>query len=321
MTEDKSVESINSASIDPAQFGRVAVLMGGWSAEREVSLNSGAPVLQALHTAGVDAFSVDVEKEELCNALVGKCDRVFNILHGTWGEDGRIQGLLDMLEIDYTGSGVLASALTMDKHRTKALCHQFGIPTPRWRVVNNFDECVQAAGEIGFPVVVKPVSEGSSIGVSIVQNNELESAYSLASKYGDVLVEQFVSGGEITAAIVNGQALPLIKISTPRGFYDYEAKYLEDSTVYECPCGLSIDTERAIQATALKAFDLLQCRDWGRVDFLLDDKGNHYLLEANTTPGMTDHSLVPMAARAYGMNFEQLVLQILAATLNTERTA
>jgi len=306
-------------SENPEQYGRVAVLMGGWSAEREVSLNSGAQVLQALLAAGVDAFAVDVARQELGRALVGKCDRVFNILHGTWGEDGRIQGLLDVLAIDYTGSGVLASALTMDKHRAKALCRQFGIATPRWQLVNSYDECVEAAVDIGFPVVIKPISEGSSIGVSIVQNNELESAYSLASKYGEVMVEQFVSGGEITAAILDGKALPLIKISTPRGFYDYDAKYLEDSTVYECPCGLSADHEQSIQATALKAFELLQCRDWGRVDFLLDGNGNHYLLEANTVPGMTDHSLVPMAAKACGMSFQELVLQILATTLNSER--
>lgn len=308
-------------SIDPAQFGRVAVLTGGWSAEREVSLNSGRQVLRALQSAGVDAFAVDVARDQLSDTLVGKCDRVFNILHGTWGEDGRIQGLLDMLGIVYTGSGVLSSALTMDKHRTKSLCQQFDIPTPAWRSVNSVEACAEAATEIGFPVVVKPVSEGSSIGVSIVQNNEVGSAYELASQYGEVLVEQFIDGGEITAAIVNGSALPLIKISTPRGFYDYDAKYLEDSTVYECPCGLSAEQEQAIQATALKVFELLQCRDWGRVDFLIDGEGNHFLLEANTVPGMTDHSLVPMAAKANGMSFQQLVLTILEQTLNPARTA
>ena len=308
-------------SVKPEQLGRVAVLMGGWSSEREVSLNSGQQVLDALTSAGVDAFAVDVERDQLGNALVGKCDRVFNILHGTWGEDGRIQGMLDMLGLVYTGSGVLASALTMDKHRTKSLCHQFNIQTPRWQVVDNLDTCIDAATEIGFPVVIKPVSEGSSIGVSIVHNNEVESAWSLAAQYGDVLVEQFVDGGEITATILDGKALPLIKISTPHGFYDYDAKYLVDSTVYECPCGLPAKQEQAIQATALKAFDLLQCRDWGRVDFLLDGQGNHYLLEANTVPGMTDHSLGPMAAKASGMSFQQLVLKILALTLNSGRTA
>lgn len=310
---------MSELSATPADYGRVAVMMGGWSAEREVSLNSGRQVLEALQSAGVDAFAVDVARDQLSSALVGNCDRVFNILHGTWGEDGRIQGMLDMLGIVYTGSGVLASALTMDKHRTKSLCHQYGIATPGWQVVNSFEACVEAADRIGYPVVVKPVSEGSSIGVSIVQNNEVESAYSLAARYGDVLVEQFVDGGEITATILDGDALPLIKISTPRGFYDYDAKYLEDSTVYECPCGLSPEAEKAVQATALKVFELLHCRDWGRVDFLLDDQGNHYLLEANTVPGMTDHSLVPMAAKARGISFQQLVLNILALTLNTER--
>ena len=308
-------------SFTPEQLGRVAVLMGGWSAEREVSLNSGQQVLDALRSAGVEAFSVDVERHQLGDALIGKCDRVFNILHGTWGEDGRIQGMLDLLGLAYTGSGVLASALTMDKHRTKSLCRQFDIQTPRWQVVDSVDRCKDAATEIGFPVVIKPVSEGSSIGVSIVHDNEVESAWSRAAQYGDVLVEQFVDGGEITATILDGKALPLIKISTPHGFYDYDAKYLEDSTVYDCPCGLSESQEQAIQATAIKAFELLQCRDWGRVDFLLDSQGNHYLLEANTVPGMTDHSLVPMSAKASGMSFQQLVLKILALTLNTERTS
>lgn len=310
-----------SENLDPASFGRVAVLMGGWSAEREVSINSGNQVLEALMNAGVNAFAVDTERNDLSDALVGKCDRVFNILHGTWGEDGRIQGMLDMLGIPYTGSGVLASALTMDKHRTKSLCRQFNIATPEWMVVSDYESCVQAAQTIGFPVVVKPVSEGSSIGVSIVHDNELESAYSTAARYGDVLVEQMVSGGEITATILDGQALPLIKISTPRGFYDYEAKYLQNSTVYDCPCGLPAEQETAIQQTALRVFELLQCHGWGRVDFLLDDQGNHYLLEANTVPGMTDHSLVPMAAKAKGISFQQLVLHILATTLKTESKA
>jgi len=306
-------------TVQPEQFGRVAVLMGGWSAEREVSLNSGKQVLDALQSAGVDAFAVDVARHQVGDTLVGNCDRVFNILHGTWGEDGRIQGMLDMLGIVYTGSGVMASALTMDKHRTKSLCNQFNIATPAWQLVDSSRACMEAAREIGFPVVVKPVSEGSSIGVSIVQDNEVESAFSLAARYGNVLVEQFIDGGEITATILDGEALPLVKISTPRGFYDYDAKYLEDSTVYECPCGLSADREQAIQATALRVFELLHCRDWARVDFLLDSQGDHYLLEANTVPGMTDHSLVPMAAKESGMSFQQLVLKILAATLDTER--
>lgn len=304
---------------DPA-LGRVAVLMGGWSAEREVSLSSGGQVLDALLSVGIDAFAVDVERRDLSDALVGKCDRVFNILHGTWGEDGRIQGLLDSLDIPYTGTGVLGCALTMDKNLTKLVCQQQGVATPAWALVKSSEECMQAARTIGekfgYPVVIKPVNEGSSVGVSIARENELTNAYEQASIYGDVLVEQFVSGSEITAAIINGEAMPLIKISTPREFYDFEAKYQEDSTVYDCPCGLSADLEREIQDTALRVFDITQCKTWGRVDFLLDENGQHYLLEVNTAPGMTDHSLVPMAAAATGLDFPTLVTRILTTTVD-----
>lgn len=301
------------------EFGTVAVLMGGWSAEREVSLKSGAQVLAALQGQNIDAIAVDVERAELSHALIGKCDRVFNILHGTWGEDGRIQGFLDTLGIPYTGSGALASALTMDKSLTKTLCRQHGIATPHWKCVYSLDECRSAAEEIGYPVVVKPVREGSSIGVSIVQGNEIGEAYELASRYGDVLVEQYIQGGEITAAVLGDKAMPLVKISTPRGFYDYEAKYLEESTVYDCPCGLSEIDEVFIQQTAVQVFKLLQCEGWGRVDFLLDGQGNHYLLELNTVPGMTDHSLVPMAASASGLSFSELVVSILEKSVKEQK--
>lgn len=301
-------------------FGRVAVLMGGWSAEREVSLSSGSQVLDALQRAGVDAFAVDVDRHELSNALVGKCDRVFNILHGTWGEDGRIQGMLETLDIPYTGTGVLGSALTMDKNRTKAVCQQRGVVTPAWRIVRQESEFEKAAADIGnecgYPIVVKPASEGSSVGVSIANENELHSAYRYAAKYGDVMVEQFIAGSEITAAILQGEALPLIKISTPREFYDFKAKYQEDSTVYDCPCGLSAEAEKEIQNTALTVFEATGCEAWGRVDFLLDEAGKHYLLEVNTAPGMTDHSLVPMAAAATGLDFSELVIQILTTTVD-----
>lgn len=303
-------------------FGRVAVLMGGWSAEREVSLASGRQVLDALVSKGVDAFEVDVDRSELTTALAGKCDRVFNILHGTWGEDGRVQGLLDTLDIPYTGTGVLGCAVTMDKNLTKAVCEREGVATPEWRMVSSAVECEDAAqaigGKSGFPVVVKPAKEGSSVGVSIARENQLGEAYDLAAKYGDVMVEQFISGSEITAAILNGVALPLIKISTPREFYDYEAKYQENSTVYDCPCGLASDAEKKIQNTALKVFEATRCNAWGRVDFLLDEAGNHYLLEVNTAPGMTDHSLVPMAAAATGLGFPELVIQILTTTVDNQ---
>ncbi len=307
--------------MEEVDFGRVAVLMGGWSAEREVSLSSGRQVLDAMQGVGIDAFAVDVERHELSEALVGKCDRVFNILHGTWGEDGRIQGLLETLDVPYTGTGVMGSALTMDKNLTKAVCLQQGIATPAWRIVRRESEFETAASEIGsecgYPIVVKPASEGSSVGVSIAHENELTEAYNLAAKYGDVIVEQFIEGSEITAAILNGAALPLIKISTPREFYDFEAKYQEDSTVYDCPCGLSAEAEKVIQDTALKVFEITGCEAWGRVDFLLDSAGNHYLLEVNTAPGMTDHSLVPMAAAATGLDFAELVIQILTTTVET----
>ena len=302
------------------EFGRVAVLMGGWSAEREVSLSSGKQVLGALQSQGIDAFAVDVKRQELGAALLGKCDRVFNILHGTWGEDGRVQGLLDTLDIPYTGTGVRGCAITMDKDLTKAICRQSGIRTPEWRMVHDLDSCVEAANTIGeqygFPVVVKPAKEGSSVGVSMAHQNQIGQAYNIAAEYGEVMVEQFVGGGEITAAILNGVALPLIKISTPREFYDFEAKYHQDSTVYDCPCGLAPEVERAIQDTALKVFEITHCESWGRVDFLLDEDANHFFLEVNTAPGMTDHSLVPMAAKATGLSFPDLVTRILTTTVD-----
>ena len=303
-----------------SDFGRVAVLMGGWSAEREVSLSSGQQVLDALLSRNIDAFAVDVERQQLSHALVGKCERVFNILHGTWGEDGRVQGLLELLDIPYTGTGVMGCALTMDKNVTKAICHKNGVVTPEWEMVNDLDSCVQAAekiaGKCGYPVVIKPVREGSSVGVSIARDNQIQDAYIKAAEYGEVMVEQFIAGSEITAAILDGSALPLIKISTPREFYDFEAKYHQDSTVYDCPCGLSAQAEKDIQNTALKVFEVMCCEAWGRVDFLLDEEGKHYLLELNTAPGMTDHSLVPMAAAATGISFPELVEKILMTTLN-----
>ncbi len=311
--------SEQAAAMDGGDYGKVAVLMGGWSAEREVSLNSGAQVLAALQEIGVDAFAVDVERAALGAALSGKCDVVFNVLHGTWGEDGRVQGFLDTLGIPYTGSGVLASAVTMDKHLSKTLCRQHGIPTPPWALVKSLDECVVAAQSIGFPLVIKPACEGSSIGVSIVQNNEVSAAYELAAGYGDVIVEKFVDGAEITAAILDDRVLPLVKISTPNQFYDYQAKYLEDSTEYECPCGLPEDLEREIQDLALNAFQRLQCHGWGRVDFLLDADNKPYFLEANTAPGMTSHSLVPIAANAVGLSFPELVMRILSTTGSNPR--
>lgn len=300
---------------DVAAMGRVAVLMGGWSAEREVSLASGAQVLAALQAAGVDAFAVDVARHELHDALVGKCDRVFNLLHGTWGEDGNLQGFLETVGIPYTGSSALASALAMDKDLTKVVCRQHDIRTPQWRTVACVDDCLQAAEAFGYPMVLKPIAEGSSIGVSLVHENEIASAYELAAGYGGVMAEQYIDGSEITVGILNGQLLPAVKISTPNQFYDYDAKYLAASTTYDCPSGLDAQLEARIADTAACVFDLLKCHGWGRVDFLLDRQNQHFLLEVNTAPGMTDHSLVPMAARQAGIEFPELVVRILATSM------
>jgi len=303
------------------EFGKVAVLMGGWSAEREVSLSSGGQVLDALLSRGVDAFAVDVKRTELSDALVGNCDRVFNILHGTWGEDGRVQGMLDILDIPYTGTGVLGCTLTMDKNLAKSICRSAGITTPEWQVVTDMDSCVHAATRIGeqfgYPVVIKPVREGSSVGVSLSQANQITDSFIKAAEYGEVIVERFIGGSEITAAILDGTALPLVKISTPREFYDFEAKYHQDTTEYQIPSGLTPELEQEIQQTALRVFDVLHCKTWGRVDFLLDESGQHFLLELNTSPGMTDHSLVPMAAAATGLSFSDLVIKILASTVES----
>jgi D-alanine-D-alanine ligase len=300
-------------------MGRVAVLIGGWSAEREVSLKSGEQVLAALQGAGVDAFAVDVQRDELHDALVGKCDRVFNLLHGTWGEDGNLQGFLDTLDIPYTGSSALASALAMDKDLAKSVCRQHGVRTPQWRTVESVDDCMSAAQEYGYPMVLKPVAEGSSIGVSLVMENELASAYDSAARYGSVMAEQYIDGSEVTVAILNGTVLPAVKITTPNQFYDYDAKYLNSTTTYDCPSGLDAELERQMSDTALRVFQLLKCHGWGRVDFLLDKRDQYFLLEVNTVPGMTDHSLVPMAAREAGVDFAELVVRILATSMESRR--
>lgn len=301
-----------------ASLGRVAVLLGGWSAEREVSLKSGAQVLAALKSAGVDAFAVDVERDALYSALVGQCDRVFNVLHGTWGEDGNLQGFLETLGLPYTGSSALGSSLAMDKDLAKSICRQHGIATPEWQRVDSVESCTEAARRFGFPVVVKPIAEGSSIGVSLVHDNQLNGAWELAAGYGQVMVERYIDGSEITVALIDGEVMPAVKITTPNQFYDYDAKYLADSTRYECPAGLDADLEKAIGDTAARVFELLKCSGWGRVDFLLDKQKQFFLLEVNTVPGMTDHSLVPIAAREVGMAFPELVLRILATTLESQ---
>ncbi len=293
------------------EFGKVAVLFGGRSAEREVSLKSGAAVLAALQRSGVDAHAFDPAQRDL-GELRG-FDRAFIALHGRYGEDGTIQGALEWLGIPYTGSGVLASALAMDKWRTKMIWQAAGIPTPRYALLDagtDFDAVIR---DLGLPLMVKPASEGSSIGMSkVTRAEELPPAYALAARHDRlVIAEAFVKGAEYTASILGDQPLPLIRLETSHTFYDYDAKYLASDTRYICPCGLPPERERALQALALRAFRLIGCRGWGRADLIVDDAGTPYFLEMNTAPGMTDHSLVPMAARQAGLSFEQLVLRIL----------
>ena len=295
-------------------FGKVAVLFGGRSAEREVSLKSGAAVLAALQHSGVDAQAFDPAKQDLHELLEQGFQRVFIALHGRFGEDGTVQGALELMGIPYTGSGVLASALAMDKWRTKLVWQAAGLPVPDYTLLtpaSNWDAVVQ---QLGLPLFVKPANEGSSVGISKVKNvADLPLAYAEAAKHDAlVIAERYIGGGEYTAAIVDGKALPVIKIEPANEFYDYEAKYLRDDTRYLCPSGLSAAQEAEMQHLAQLAFALIGGAGWGRVDFLVDEQGKPYLLEINTSPGMTDHSLVPMAARQAGMSFEQLVVRVLA---------
>ncbi len=298
---------------DPKQFGRVAVMMGGSAAEREVSLRSGAAVYEALKRKGVDAVAIDVTGSPI-EALAGqKMDRVFNIIHGRGGEDGVLQGVLEVLGIPYTGSGVMASALTMDKLRTKLCWQGYGLLTPKWYVLTDetdLDGCIE---KLGFPVIVKPAQEGSSIGMSKATNrDELQKALAVAVKYRcDVYAEAWVTGKEYTVAVLDGEALPVIRLETPNAFYDYEAKYQATTTQYHCPCGLSQDQERFIKDLAATACNVVGVKGWGRVDVFIDDSGQYQLIEVNTVPGMTDHSLVPMAAKQAGIDFEELVWRIL----------
>ena len=296
-------------------FGKVAVLLGGRSAEREVSLKSGAMVLAALRSRGVDAHSFDPAERGLDALLEERFERVFLVLHGRFGEDGTVQGALEWLGIPYTGSGVLACALAMDKLRAKRLWKAEGIPSPAFEVLDKDSDFGKIARKLGTPLMVKPVNEGSSIGMSKVRKAAaLGKAYALAAKYDRaVMAEKFVDGIELTAGILGNEPLPLIKLETPREFYDYEAKYAASDTRYIIPCGLSNKKEQELQALCMKAFRALGCHGWGRVDLMLDRRSRPFLLEVNTTPGMTDHSLVPMAARAAGLSYEDLCLGILEA--------
>ena len=297
-------------------FGKVAVLLGGTSAEREVSLNSGSRVLAALQRQGIDAHSFDPAERKLDE--LSSFDRAFIALHGRHGEDGTIQGALELMHIPYTGSGVMASAIGMDKWRTKLLWQSIGLSIPEFVMLAVDSDFEAVEKQLGLPLFVKPACEGSSIGVSKVQTpGKLRDAFIDAARHDPlVMAEKGIIGGEYTVAIIgegnNMQALPIIKIEPATEFYDYEAKYLRDDTAYRCPCNLPEAREIELRAQALEAFRVLGCRGWGRVDFLMDKQGQAYFLEVNTSPGMTDHSLVPMAARVAGISYDQLVLRVLA---------
>jgi len=298
-------------------LGRVAVFMGGDSAEREVSLKSGKAVLAALVSAGVDAYAVDVRGCLLRTVDSPEFDRVFIALHGRGGEDGTLQAILSQAGIPYTGSEMLASALAMDKLRTKYVFEGCGLPTPKFRTMSDVAQADQIIGELRAPLSVKPSREGSSIGIRKVYTAaELAEAYEAAAALDSlVLVEEWIEGPEFTVSLLQDQALPAIGLSTDHVFYDYDAKYLADDTRYRIPCGLAPEDEVRLQHLALDAFRVVGCRTWGRVDIMQDSDGKFWLLEVNTVPGMTDHSLVPMAAKAAGISFEELVVRILRDTL------
>lgn len=303
---------------NPADFGRVAVLMGGTSSEREVSLDSGRNVLEALVRKGVRAEAVDGIPALAEAVAARRIDRVFNILHGQrgGGEDGVVQGLLEAFGVPYTGSNVLGSALAMDKIRTKQVWLSVGLPTPRYVRLTRADDVAPAAQSLGFPVIVKPSNEGSSVGVSRVKTAaDLPAAVELARKYvGDLLMEQMIEGEELTVGVLGDDALPSIRIVPAGEYYDYHAKYVADTTQYVCP-GLEGEAEQKVRALALSAFRAAGCTGWGRVDVMRDKSGGNFLLEVNTSPGMTSHSLVPKAARAVGIEFDDLVWRVLETSL------
>ncbi|WP_163560215.1 D-alanine--D-alanine ligase [Halomonas sp. NO4] len=298
-------------------YGRVAVLYGGHSAEREVSLKSGAAVLAALERQGVDAIGYDPADGGLAGLEVLAPDRVFIALHGRGGEDGTLQGALELLGLPYTGSGVLASALGMDKQRTKLVWEALGLPTPAGRILAANADWEAVVAELGLPLIVKPVHEGSTLGISIVDSGAaLEAAYHEAARFdAQVMAERFIAGEEYTVSLLGDAILPAIRVEVPGGFYDYEAKYLADDTRYHLPCGLAADAEAALGALCRDAFAAIGGEGWGRVDVMRDAEGCFWLLEVNTVPGMTDHSLVPQAAAHSGLDFDALVLRILDTTL------
>lgn len=300
-----------------AAFGKVAVLMGGWSAEREISLLSGKAVLAGLLEQGVDAVGVDVDRGRLLGLRAEGFDRAWVALHGAGGEDGVVQAVLEVLGLPYTGSGVLASALALDKARCKSLWAGQGIPTPAYSLLEADTDFAAVAADLGLPIFVKPAREGSSLGMTKVESpGQLKPAWRAAAVYdSQVLAERFVAGPEYTAAILGERVLPLLRIEAAGSFYDYQAKYEDDRTRYHCPCGLPAAEETRLAALCLRAFRIAGATGWGRVDFMLDDAAAPWFLELNTVPGMSSHSLVPMAARAAGLSFDELVVRILETTL------
>lgn len=299
--------------MDVGDYGKVAVLFGGKSAEREISILSGNAVLEALKRGGVDAHAFDPAQRGLHELKTDGFARVFIALHGRYGEDGTVQGALELLGIPYTGSGVMSSALCMDKVRTKMIWVAAGLPTPRWDVLYPKSDWDHVAKKLGLPLIVKPAREGSTIGLSkVTEASQLQEAYYAAARHDAlVLAEEFVEGTELTCAFLGERALPLIRIEAPQGNYDYHNKYFSDETRYFCPSGLSAAVEAAIQETVMRAAHVLDCRGWGRADLIRRTDGSFALLEINTSPGMTGHSLVPMAAKAVDISFDELVLRIL----------
>ena len=305
---------MTSRARNAQRFGKVAVLHGGDSAEREVSLASGGGVLAALRAAGVDAHGVDTGADVLDRLREGGFDRAFIVLHGRGGEDGTIQGALDTIGMPYTGSGVLGCALAMDKRRTKLVWRALGIPTPDFHLVRNEAELSAAIAALGFPVFVKPVHEGSSVGMAPAHDEEsLHRAWFDAAAHDpEVLIERRIDGPEYTVSILGREVLPIIRLEPARTFYDYEAKYADGAgTRYHCPCGLDRESEARLARLSLEAFDAVGASGWGRLDLLCDANGEPWFIDVNTAPGMTSHSLVPMAAAAAGLSFEQLVVRIL----------
>jgi len=312
--DPKTVRHVTSA----AEFGRVAVLLGGTSSEREISLKSGNACLAALLKRGVDAHPFDPKDKPIASLVTAKFDRVFIALHGPGGEDGTLQGALEFLGLPYTGSGVMGSAIGMDKLRTKRLAQAVGIPTTDYMVLRSpadLDNCIE---RLGLPMIVKPATQGSSVGMTKVEKaDQLSGAYQAAAMLEpDVFAEPWITGAEYTVAVLQGRALPSIRIETPATFYDYQAKYFRTDTKYHCPSGLSTEAEKHLANLAQATFTAVGAEGWGRADFMMDKAGKPYLLEINTVPGMTDHSLVPMAARALDISFEQLVWQVLETSFS-----